>query len=83
MGYTTDSRGIQNYWPDDSDSSFYIASDWATPLSEILETIKEKWPDTSLDDISIEAMYFHTHCIGYDLYDPGDYTNFLCIRRKS
>jgi hypothetical protein len=74
---------IQRYWPDDTDTEIYIDSSLGTSLDAILELILEKWPNISLNDIIIESEYIHTDCIGYDLYDAGDWTNFILIRRRT
>lgn len=31
--------------------------------------------------INISTEYIHTSCLGYDEYDPSDYSNYLCISR--
>lgn len=68
----------RNYEPDDTDGCFYL-KDGAT-ITEILETAKEKWPD-GWSDLQILPEYIHCYAIGYDVYDAGDYENFLCITR--
>lgn len=35
-----------------------------------------------LHDFNIGSEYIHTRCIGYDLYDPNDYDNYIVISRK-
>lgn len=82
MGYTT-RRGteITDFSPDDTDTTMYLDSSIPKSLEEILAAINEKWPGASPSNIEIGAEKIHTHCIGYDLYDPGDYTNFLVITR--
>lgn len=79
MGYTTESS-ITNYWPDDTDTKFYIA-DSAT-LAEIIEKAVEKWgfdPEVTLGKIKIEAEYIHTNYLTYPHYDAGDWTNFIVV----
>lgn len=79
MGYTTESS-ITNYWPDDTDTEFYIA-DSAT-LAEIIERAVDKLgfdPEVTLGKIKIEAEYIHTNCLTYDQYDAGDWTNFIVV----
>lgn len=68
------------YWPEDTDTKFYIYK--STSLSDLLEKIQEKWPGAEMKDITIEAEYIQTDCLGYDLYDPGDYGNFLLITKN-
>lgn len=67
------------YWPEDDDKTFYIAHE--ASLADILQRAQAKWPGCTPDQLTISAIYEHTHCLGYDLYDSGDYTNFLCISK--
>jgi len=86
MGYTTCKRWggeIQSFWPDDGDDHFYITSHSQPSLAAILIMAQERWPGIDPNDILIEAEHIHTDCIGYDLYDPGDYTNFIRIGRAA
>lgn len=79
MGYTTRNNGqITDFWPDDDDSTLWI-EDGAT-LFEIQDRIHEKWGEnmTSLE-FRFTSEYVHTQCLGYDRYDPTDYTRFLRI----
>jgi hypothetical protein len=77
MGYTY--RGaIKDYWPDDTDTEFYIAG--TRSIAEIVELAKEKFGDNiDLNDVEIHSEYIHTSCLGYPRYDPGDYTNFTVV----
>jgi hypothetical protein len=50
-------------------------------LAEILARIEEKWPGASAENIHISSEHIHTNCLGYDLYDAGDYTQFILIER--
>lgn len=79
MGYT---NGRNTFWPDDSDTEMYLSGESYNNLPYILNKIKEKWPKTNFEDIEISAEYIHTDCIGYDRYDPGDYTKFLLITNR-
>lgn len=77
MGYTT--RGeITDFWPDDTESKIYIL-EGTDSLATLIDRAKDKWPNASLDKISIGAEKIHTNCIGYDLYDSSDYTMFLTM----
>lgn len=83
MGYTTRNNGkIKDFWPDDDENTIYLESG-GDSLQRILSLVQEKWPGTSLEDIEITAEKIHTHCLTYDLYDAGDYTDFLIITRKN
>ena len=83
MGYSIrPGTQIRDFHPDDTDTEMYISSDFFLDLKELQEKINEKWPGASAENIDITSEYIHTHCLGYDCYDPGDYTNFIVIRRK-
>ncbi len=79
MGYTNNRN---TFWPDDTDTEMYLSSECYNNLPFILNKIKEKWPKASFEDIEISAEYIHTDCIGYDRYDPSDYTKFLLITNR-
>lgn len=87
MGYGIRSGGIRTYWPDDTDTTMYIqTSDSASPtLAELLDKIQTKWPECSFENlietITITSEKIHTDCLGYDLYDPMDYTDFIVITK--
>jgi len=78
-GHRRGNPQIETYWPDNTDTELYFAD--SVTLSEIMETIKEKWPDCNLDSIVISSEYIHTDCLTYDLYDPSDYTEFVVVTR--
>jgi hypothetical protein len=80
MGYGTRNNGqIKTFWPDDTEDEFFIAG--SASLEAILDLAKAKWPGIELIDIHIEPQNIHTDCLTYDLYDSGDYTQFLRISR--
>lgn len=82
MGYSTRfGTEITDFWPDDSDDTLYIASSFGPTLAEILQQAKDKWPDATIENIEITSEKIHTHCIYYDLYDSGDYTDFLVLKK--
>jgi len=85
MGYSTRTgTRIRDFWPDDDTNTIYITSDSSPSLADIIEQARDKWgADVSLDDIEITSEKIHTHCLGYDLYDPSDYTDFIIITKKS
>jgi hypothetical protein len=33
-----------------------------------------------MEDIEVTSEKIHTHCIYYDLYDAGDYTDFIVLK---
>lgn len=69
-----------DFWPEDAATEFYCYD--SEDLESILERAQEKWPGIGPGALRISAEYIHTHCIGYDRYDPGDYSNFLRISLK-
>ena len=77
MGYSTDRNGIKRFWPDDDEKTIYLSGEYS--LGELVLVAQEKWPDASMDDIEISTDYIHTHCLGYNRYDPGDYTCFIVL----
>jgi hypothetical protein len=50
-------------------------------MADLLQKIYKKRPDASLNNIEITSEHIHTDCLGYDLYDEGDYTTFIKITR--
>jgi len=89
MGYGTRpgtlGHTIRTFWPDDTDTTMYIQTSYCVipTLADLLQKIYEKWPGASLDNIEISAEKIHTDCLGYDLYDAGDYTDFLLITKTN
>lgn len=81
MGYGTRSGSIRTYWPDDTDTEMYLDAEQIWTQAEIQSRIDEKWPGASSENIIMSAQHIHTDCLGYDLYDPMDYTMFIVIRR--
>lgn len=85
MGYGTRPNTfggkIQTFWPDDTNTEFYIQA--GAQLNEILAEVSNKWPTADITKIRISADYIHTDCLSYDLHDSGDYTNFICVSRDS
>ncbi len=82
MGYRTDTRGITSFEPDDGDNHFYIRSSGYNSIQDIIERATEKWGEIDFSSLIIGAEHIHTDCIGYDLCDLSDYTDFLRIERK-
>lgn len=83
MGYSTDSRGIRSFWPDDDKDTLHLQSFGGLSFDYIKEKMQQHFGACmEMEDFSIDADRIHTDCIGYDLYDPSDYTNFLIITRN-
>ena len=87
MGYGTRpgtlGHTIRTFWPDDTDTEMYLDASQIWTLDEIKKRIDEKWPGASSENILFSAEKIHTDCLGYDLYDSGDYTDFIIIRRMA
>ena len=82
MGYSNNGSTFE---PDDDENTIYLKnSNWIT-LADIIYIVQSKWPELSdldsLESINISAENIHTDCLGYDLHDSGDYTNFIVITR--
>lgn len=86
MGYGTRPNrlggDIRTYWPDDDDNTIYIESGTCPTLADIQARIDEKWPGASAANIEFGSEEINTDCLGYDMYDPSDWTNFIIITRK-
>lgn len=84
MGYSTRpgvfGHQIKTFWPDNTENTIYIEE--SACLADIIFAIENKWPGTSFEDIRIRSERIQTDCIGYDLYDPCDRTNFIIIERN-
>lgn len=89
MGYGTRpgilGHTIRTYWPDDGPDTMYIqVSDCGThTLAALQEMIEEKWPGASAENIQIDCAEIQTDCLGYDLYDATDHTNFIIITKTN
>jgi len=70
---------ITDFSPDDTETVMYLHSSNGHSLAELLILAKIKWPDATLENIEITSEKIHTHCIYYDLYDAGDYTDFIVL----
>lgn len=82
MSYTTRNNGnITDFWPDDTEDTIYL-TDYGMSISDLIDKANDKWPNVSLDDITISAEKIHTSCLYYDLYDGGDWTNFIVLTRN-
>ena len=81
MGHTIrPGTRIRDYWPDDTETCFHLVSSCSNSLQDIIDRAKDKWgEDIDLDNISITSEKIHTHCLGYDQYDPSDYTDFIIV----
>ena len=73
---------IKTFWPDDDDTTLYLASGWLT-LADLLQHAKDHFgEDVKMEDIEVSAENIHTDCLTYDLHDASDYTNFIVLTKK-
>ena len=84
MGY---SNNGDTFKPDDDENTIYLNSSSWTTLADIIYIVQSKWPELSdldsLESINISAENIHTDCLGFDLHDSGDYTNFIVITKDA
>lgn len=85
MGFYNNSSNIKCFEPDNDENNLYIPAgsfDATLSMQDILDDIKNHFGDISLDSLTISAEHIHAKCIGYDMYDPWDYTEFLHISKR-
>lgn len=71
-----------NRVPENSETTLYIRGEEAS-LADIIERAKQHFgEDIEFDDLSVGREHFHARCIGYDLYDPADYDDYIYITKK-
>lgn len=85
MGYGTRQRlsgvSIKTFEPDNDANTLYLKGG-SYSLTGLIKAAKEHFgPDVMFSDLTIDAEHIHTDCIGYDLYDRADYTDYIIIRR--
>ena len=72
---------ITDFWPDDDENTLYLSTGFLT-MADLLEHAKDQFgEDVKPENIEVSAEKIHTHCIYYDLYDAGDYTNFIVLKK--
>lgn len=79
MGYGTRGKEIRTFWPDDTETKLHLNSEEFRSLADLLEKVNQKWPGVPSERIEISSQKIHTDCLGYDLYDSGDYTDFIIL----
>ena len=80
MGYYERPDGTSVYVPDDDETTLYINSECVGYFHELVTAINAKWPDVDMNEVQICPQYILPECIGYDVYDPGDYTMYYVIK---
>lgn len=70
-------RTGNTFWPDDTHDTLHLTE---ANLETVLERAAEAWPGILPREIAISSEHIQTKCLGYDLYDPSDYTDFILIK---
>ena len=65
------------YSPQDDANTMYLP--YSTNMQTLLELVQAKWPTADLDEVQICTQHIQTSCIGYDLYDSSDYTDYIVV----
>ena len=75
---------VTNFIPDNDSATLYIFAENETfDFNYITDLVQNYFGDEStLDQFTIGAEKIQTRCIGFDMYDPDDYDNFIVICRK-
>lgn len=73
----------KHVFPEDTATKLHLMSTNCWTLQNLIEFAQEKWGDSvSLEDIEMSSEKIQTRCFGYDLYDGGDYTDFIILEYK-
>lgn len=83
MGYYTASNKTKTFRPDNTKDKIYIEGSMRYTFSELFDIASEHFEKdyNLLDNIAISAEHIQTRCIGYDIYDPDDYDDFIVMER--
>jgi hypothetical protein len=81
MGHYTDDRGCQHFEPDNTENEFFVQMTTEVPMEDLIEKATSYF-NLPIDGINISCEYIHTRYLGYDRYDPGDYTLYLVFSRR-
>lgn len=87
MGYTKRPNRvggqITDFTPDNTPDTLYINAKNGVTLEDMAILCEAHFgAGSDPRDLSFSAEHIHTYCIGYDQYDPGDYTNYIVITKK-
>ena len=77
-------QGVECYRPDSDENTLYLLDSLYT-IDGLRQQIIEHFSvsaDEADQDFVFSTENIHTHCLGYDGYDAGDWTQFIVIRRK-
>lgn len=76
MGYETQ-NGIKTFTPDNTETELWLPSE--TSMEDLFSAIESHFGDVNTTRLTLSAEHVHTNCLGYDAYDPGDYTNYIKV----
>ena len=70
----------KTYTPESTPNKLYYLANDETSLASLMDIARAHFgsPFEPCDYI-ISSEYIHTRCIGYDLYDPTDYDNYIVV----
>jgi hypothetical protein len=70
--------------PVSDEKTLYVETFCMTSIKEVIERIQDHFGVESVDfeEFTISAEHIQVDCFGYDLYDRGDYEDFIVITRK-
>lgn len=76
------SNGNNTNYPIDDENTLHVNSCMSHSLMDIINLCKSHFgEDVDFSSLNIEAEHRHVTCIGYDRYDPSDYTDYLVITK--
>lgn len=70
--------GSTDCFPEETDNELWVGSGYLT-IESLIELSQKKWPTKSLSDIKIEAVNHHEYNIYYDVYESGDYVDYIVL----
>lgn len=85
MGYYKNSRGIECFDPDNTDTEFYFWAEGTWDMLDPIEAAAKHFKCCTSDILhrgTIRAEHIHVRCLGYDSYDRGDWSNYIVITYK-
>lgn len=74
------SDNIRCFTPDNTPTRLYIEGGYGISLDEILDRARDHFGrQVTIEDLELSAEHIHTRCLGFDAYDPTDWTDYLII----
>ena len=69
--------------PEDTPNKAYLYVGYTgISFKQLHEFVKEKFPDTPLENLTIDVAEIQIDCFDYDQYDPMDFENYIIIEKK-